>query len=255
MDPASERPDKAPDLPTHVAIIMDGNGRWAHGRLLPRLEGHRQGAKSVRKVVEFCRRQGIRYLTLYAFSTENWQRPSSEVSGLLRLLSQFLDSELEEIHANDIRVRTIGDLGRLPSNLLAKIEAAKQLTSGNRSMLLSIALSYGGRQEILSAALKMASDLKTGKIDEDDVTQELFSELLDTKGIPDPDLLIRTGGELRISNFLLWQCAYTELYFTPVLWPDFDETAFQQALEAYSSRQRRYGMTSEQREAARKGGY
>lgn len=254
MNPPSEQPDEALELPNHVAIIMDGNGRWANGRLLPRLEGHRQGAKSVRKAVEFCRRRGIPYLTLYAFSTENWQRPSSEVSGLMRLLGQFIDSELAEIHANDIRLRTIGDLRRLPPNLLKKIEAAKELTSGNRSMLLTIALSYGGRQEILSAAMKMAQDLKTGAINEIDVTEELFSELLDTRGMPDPDLLIRTGGEVRISNFLLWQSAYTELYFTPALWPDFDETAFELALEAYHSRQRRYGMTSEQREAAEKGG-
>ncbi|MCX5861431.1 MAG: isoprenyl transferase [Deltaproteobacteria bacterium] len=255
MYPASERPEEALHLPTHVAIIMDGNGRWANGRLLPRLEGHRQGARSVRRAVEFCRRQGIRFLTLYAFSTENWQRPKSEVSGLMKLLSQFIDSELEEIHANDIALRTIGDVSRLPQSLSAKISAAKQRTSGNKSMVLSIALSYGGRQEILSAALRIAQDLKAGRIGESEVTEELFANMLDTQGMPDPDLLIRTGGEVRISNFLLWQSAYTELFFTPVLWPDFDDETFREALEAYTSRQRRYGMTSEQRQDAQRGGY
>jgi len=238
--------DQSLILPTHVAIIMDGNGRWARRRLLPRLEGHRQGAKAVRRAVEFCRRSGIAVLTLYAFSTENWQRPSSEVSGLMELLSQYLDSELEELHANGIRFRTIGDVTRLPSWLAAKIEAAKEKTRENTAMTLNIALSYGGRQDIIQAALQMSRGLKEGTLDEESISERVFEGYLDTAGLPDPDLLIRTGGELRISNFLLWQSAYSELYFTEILWPDFDERAFMKAVEAYQSRQRRYGMTSAQ---------
>jgi len=196
--------------------------------------------------VEYCRRTGIHFLTLYAFSTENWQRPAGEISGLMKLLSQFLHSELDEIHENDIRVTTIGDLGRLPGNLVARIEAAKEKTSGNRAMVLNIALSYGGRQDILQAVLRIARALESGDLAEHQVTEEVFSRHLYTSRLPDPDLLIRTGGEIRISNFLLWQCAYAELYFTPVLWPDFDELVFGEAVREYQSRQRRFGRTSDQ---------
>lgn len=231
---------------------MDGNGRWARRRFFPRIEGHRQGAKAVRRAVEFCRRRGIKFLTLYAFSTENWQRPKAEVSGLMELLSQYLDSELEELHTNGIRFRTMGDLGRLPSWLVTKIEAARERTRDNKAMTLSIALSYGGRQDIVQAAVKLARTMKSGALPEEAVTEEVFSGLLETAAIPDPDLLIRTGGELRISNFLLWQCAYTELYFTELLWPDFDEVAFSDAVEAYQSRQRRFGLISEQIEPGHK---
>jgi undecaprenyl diphosphate synthase len=241
--------DRSSDWPCHVAIIMDGNGRWAKKRRLPRLEGHRQGAKSVRRVVEFCRRNGIAFLTLYAFSTENWRRPRGEVAGLMKLLSQFIDSELNELHANGIRVRTIGELGRLPSELVAKIRAAEERTRKNEKMVLNIALSYGGRQDIISASLKIAAAIQSGSLIKEEITEELFSEFLDTKGLPDPDLLIRTGGEMRVSNFLLWQLAYTELYFTPVLWPDFDEKNFMEAIDEFHSRQRRFGMISEQIEA------
>jgi undecaprenyl diphosphate synthase len=188
-------------------------------------------------------------LTLYAFSTENWQRPSIEVSGLMRLLSQFLDSELEDLHKNDIRFRTIGDLGRLPDALRRKIEAGIERTRDNKALLLSIALSYGGRQELVNAAVEIARAVKAGTLDEASITEKLFATFLDTYGAPDPDLLIRTGGETRISNFLLWQCAYAELYFTPVLWPDFAEKDFLDAVEEYRSRQRRFGMISEQIEA------
>jgi undecaprenyl diphosphate synthase len=229
---------------------MDGNGRWANKRRLPRLEGHRQGAKSVRRAVEFCRRNGIEFLTLYAFSTENWRRPSSEVAGLMKLLSQFIDSELNELHANNIRVRTIGDLGRLPSDLIAKIRDAVEKTRDNQKMTLNIALSYGGRQDIISASLKIAAAIQSEALRKEEVTEELYSKFLDTHGLPDPDLLIRTGGEMRVSNFLLWQLAYAELYFTPVLWPDFDENTFTEAINAYCSRQRRFGMISEQIEAS-----
>jgi undecaprenyl diphosphate synthase len=228
---------------------MDGNGRWAKRRKLPRLEGHRQGAKSVRRAVEFCRRNGIEFLTLYAFSTENWRRPSTEVAGLMKLLSQFIDSELNELHANNIRVKTIGDVSRLPSELIAKIRNAVEKTRYNQKMTLNIALSYGGRQDIISASLKVAAAIQSGALRNEEVTEELYSKFLDTQGLPDPDLLIRTGGEMRISNFLLWQLAYAELYFTPVLWPDFDENTFIEAINEYRSRQRRFGMISEQIEA------
>ena len=191
---------RSSSLPRHVAIIMDGNGRWARRRLLPRLEGHRRGAKSVRRAVEFCRRNGIEVLTLYAFSTENWNRPQKEVSGLMRLLSDYLDSELREIHGNDIRFMTIGDTTRLPLQLLQKLDAAKELTSANQSMTLNIALSYGGRQDILNATREILRDVRAGTLDEGNITEEVFSNYLSSRALPDPDLLIRTGGELRISN-------------------------------------------------------
>jgi undecaprenyl diphosphate synthase len=227
---------------------MDGNGRWARRRFLPRLEGHRQGAKAVRRVVEFARRTGIEILTLYAFSTENWQRPKTEVFGLMELLSQYLDTELEELHRNGIRFRTIGEVGRLPDALVAKIEKARERTRANRSMVLNVALSYGGRQDILKAAVRLARAISSGTLDESSITEEVFAGMLETSGLRDPDLLIRTGGEIRISNFLLWQAAYTELFFTPALWPDFDDDTFTQAIEAYQQRQRRFGMISEQLE-------
>jgi undecaprenyl diphosphate synthase len=236
----------APTFPRHVAIIMDGNGRWARRRLLPRLEGHRQGAKSVRRAVEFCRTNGVECLTLYAFSTENWQRPETEVSGLMKLLSQFLESEVEEIHANDIRIRIIGQIERIPDPVRRKLVAAIEKTRLNKTMTLAIALSYGGRGEIVAAAKSIAQKVASGAITPDDVTEESFTDYLYTSGLPDPDLLIRTGGEMRISNFLLWQAAYAELYFTPTLWPDFDEKAFMEAIEAFRSRQRRFGKISEQ---------
>lgn len=236
---------KLDDIPVHVAIIMDGNGRWAKKRFLPRLEGHRQGAKAVRRVVEFCRRSGIRYLTLYAFSTENWNRPEGEVSGLMKLLSQFLDSELNDLHKNDIRFRTIGETNRLPDKLVEKIDAAKSRTENNKSMNLNIALSYGGRSEIVRACCKIAQAFREGQMTLDDVDEKYFSSMLDTAGIPDPDLLIRTGGDIRVSNFLLWQLAYSELYFTNVLWPDFDDDVFSAAIQDYKSRQRRFGMVPE----------
>ncbi|MEW6349521.1 MAG: isoprenyl transferase [Thermodesulfobacteriota bacterium] len=240
------------DWPRHVAIIMDGNGRWATRRRLPRLEGHRRGAKAVRRAVEFCRSHGIEVLTLYAFSSENWQRPAKEVSGLMRLLSSYVDSEAEELLGNDIRFRTIGRVERLPAALLAKVESLKERTRSNSSMVLNLALSYGGREELLAAAVQMAKLLRDGTVTEDELDETRFSSFLDTAGLPDPDLLIRTGGELRVSNFLLWQMAYTEFYFTPLLWPDFDEHAFMEAVEAYRSRQRRFGMTSEQIEGTEK---
>ncbi|MDA8407946.1 MAG: isoprenyl transferase [Deltaproteobacteria bacterium] len=242
----SPNSDQSNALPTHVAIIMDGNGRWAKKRFMPRLEGHRQGAKSVRRAVEFCRKNGVKFLTLYAFSTENWQRPESEVSGLMKLLSQFIDSEIDEIHKNDIRFNIVGETKQLPAFVKNKIERALAKTSENQTMVLTVALSYGGRQEIISAALKVHQALLSGRLKKEDINERVFSSYLNTVDLPDPDLLIRTGGEIRISNFLLWQLAYTELYFTDVLWPDFDENSFWQAIEEFRSRQRRYGKISEQ---------
>ncbi len=235
------------EFPVHVAIIMDGNGRWAKKRFRPRLEGHRQGARAVRRAVEFSRRSGIRFLTLYAFSTENWNRPEGEVSGLMRLLSQFLDSELHDLHRNDIRFRTIGDLRRLPESLMKKIESAKELTRNNKTMNLNIALSYGGRSEIVAACSRIAHDVREGQKNVGDIDEEYFESMLYTAGMPDPDLLIRTGGEVRISNFLLWQLAYAELYFTEVLWPDFDDEVFSNAIKEFNTRQRRFGMIPEQK--------
>lgn len=225
---------------------MDGNGRWAKRRFIPRLEGHRQGAKSVRRAVEFCRRNGVKFLTLYAFSTENWQRPETEVSGLMRLLSQFIDSELDEIHKNDIRFNIIGQMDRLPTVVREKISSAIERTANNKMMVLTVALSYGGRQEIVAAAIKMSESIRSGALKDKDIDDKVFESFLDTADMPDPDLLIRTGGEIRISNFLLWQAAYSELYFTDLLWPDFDEEAFWEAIEAFRSRQRRFGKISEQ---------
>lgn len=242
----NESIDPSLGIPEHVAIIMDGNGRWATSRTLPRLEGHRRGAKAVRRVVEFSRRNNIKVLTLYAFSTENWNRPRSEVSGLMSLLSQFLDSELEEIHKNDIKFVTIGDVENLPEKVLKKVNSAKEKTVNNGSMILNIALSYGGRRDIIQAAVEINRKILKGEFSPDEVNEDLFAKHLHTAGLPDPDLLIRTGGELRISNFLLWQCAYTEFYFTDTLWPDFDDDVFIAAIRSYQSRQRRYGMAPDQ---------
>lgn len=214
---------------------------------MPRLEGHRQGAKAVRRAVEFARSNGIGYLTLYAFSTENWNRPEGEVSGLMKLLSQFLDSELDDLHRNNICFRTIGDVTRLPQNLVAKIDSAKARTANNGSMTLNIALSYGGRSEIVRACAAIARDVIDGRMNIGQIDERYFDTALYTAGMPDPDLLIRTGGEIRISNFLLWQLAYAELYFTDVLWPDFDDDVFMGAVEEFAKRQRRFGMIPEQK--------
>ncbi len=213
---------------------------------MPRLEGHRRGAKAVRRTVEFCRKNGVAVLTLYAFSTENWRRPESEVTGLMKLLSQFVDSELEELHGHNIRIRIMGQLDRLPDDIQHKLSTAMETTRENTSLILNIALSYGGRQDILSAALRLADALRKGDLDPQAVDETLFSSMLDTAELPDPDLLIRTGGEMRISNFLLWQCAYSEFYFTDILWPDFDDEAIMVAIDDYKSRQRRFGMIPEQ---------
>jgi len=233
-------------VPRHIAIIMDGNGRWAKKHAMGRVLGHRKGAESVRVTVRTCRRIGIRYLTLYAFSMENWLRPEAEVRALLQLLQEYLDGEVQEMMDNDIRLVAIGSLDSLGDPILTTIREAMERTAGNQGMVLNLALSYGGRDEIVMAARRLVSDGLAGIIRPEEVTKELFARYLYTTGLPDPDLLIRTGGECRVSNFLLWQLAYTEFYFTDVLWPDFRERHLLEAIVDYQKRERRFGMTSDQ---------
>jgi undecaprenyl diphosphate synthase len=220
---------------------MDGNGRWAKKHLLNRIKGHEKGAKTVRAIVRSCREIGIANLTLYAFSTENWQRPKSEIAALMTLLKKFLKSEQKEMLDNNIRLNTIGQTERLPENVQQALYKTMQLTKKNDGMLLNLALSYGGRSEIVKMVKEIAIKAKDDNIDPDAITSELISEHLYTKGIPDPDLLIRTSGEMRVSNFLLWQIAYTEIYVTDTLWPDFSKDEFIQILKDYQRRERRYG--------------
>lgn len=236
-------PDK---LPQHIAIIMDGNGRWAERHALGRVLGHRKGAESVRVVVRTCRRIGISCLTLYAFSMENWLRPKAEVRALLQLLKEYLVNEAQEMMDQGIRLTAIGNLDSLGAPVLMQLRETIERTAGNQGMVLNLALSYGGRDEIATAAGRMVSDSLVGKIKPADVTKELFQRYLYTSALPDPDLLIRTGGEYRISNFLLWQMAYTEFYFTDILWPDFREPDLMEAIAEYQQRERRFGRTSEQ---------
>ena len=236
-------------IPAHVAIIMDGNGRWAKARRLPRIMGHREGMKSVRAVVETARKVGIRVLTLYAFSKENWQRPKEEVSFLMRLLAEYLQKEVDELHEKDIQIRAIGELELLPQEVQGLLREAMEKTRKNQGLILNLALSYGGRAEIVQAARALARACLAGRLKPEEIDEKLFSSYLYTHDLPDPDLLIRTSGELRLSNFLLYQCAYTELYFTPVLWPDFREKEFLEALKDYQRRERRFGKISEQLEA------
>ena len=235
-----------PGFPRHVALIMDGNGRWAKQRGLARLDGHRAGAVSVRKIVEECRRLGVRYVTLYSFSTENWRRAKDEVEGLMGLFRQYLDSELDTLLKNRVRLRAIGDLSRLPFAVRAGLNRTIEKTVGNDGMDLVLAVSYGSRDEILHAAREAAKAAVAGKLDPEDLDEEKFSSLLWTAGIPDPELVIRTSGEMRISNFLLWQVAYSELMIVPEYWPDFHEPALHRCLKEYLGRERRFGMTSEQ---------
>ena len=233
-------------LPNHIAIIMDGNGRWAERHALGRIAGHRKGADSVRTVVTTCRRIGIRFLTLYAFSTENWLRPKAEVNALMDLLRKYLEKESRKMMEKGIRLRAIGNLEALGPSVLAKLRETIEMTADNEGMILTLALSYGGRDEITEAAKRMVDDALAGRISAPDVTKEFLGRYLQTAGMPDPDLLIRTGGEYRISNFLLWQTAYTEFFFIDVLWPDFREPDLLKAIAEYQQRERRFGMTSDQ---------
>ncbi len=231
----------APPPPSHVAIIMDGNGRWAARRGLPRLAGHREGARAVRRTIEAARDHGVGWLTLYAFSSENWRRPHGEVRDLTGLLRHYLRTEIAELAANGVRIRAIGDRERFDPDIRALLVAAERGTIGNTGLNLTIALSYGGRDEILAAARAAAREVAEGRLDPAMLDEAMFEGLLSTAGIPDPDLVIRTSGERRLSNFLLWQSAYAELVFQDVLWPDFGPVQFAEALAEYARRERRFG--------------
>ncbi|QDG51643.1 isoprenyl transferase [Persicimonas caeni] len=233
-------------IPTHVAVIMDGNGRWAQQRGMRRIKGHRQGAHSVRRVVEACRYLGVEALTLYAFSTQNWGRPEDEVTGLMTLFDLYIKKERERLMRNGVRIQVIGQRSQLGRRLRKSITDLEEATADNRDLLLQVAVSYGGREEILQAARNLAKAAVDGALAPDDITEATFEEQLYTSGAPDPDLVIRTSGELRISNFLLWQIAYSELYVTDVLWPDFDEAQLLRAFDSFGGRERRFGKTREQ---------
>ena len=231
-------------LPAHVAVIMDGNGRWAKKRLLSRIKGHEKGSEAVRTVVKTCREIGIPHLTLYAFSTENWQRPRAEVDALMALLKKFLRKELQDMIDKDIRLSTIGQTDRLPEDVRATLLETIDATKGNSSLHLTLALSYGARNEICHAMRAIAAEVGKGRLGAQDIDEQLISRYLFTRHTPDPDLLIRTSGEMRISNFLLWQIAYAEIFVTPTLWPDFNAGEFVQILKDFQKRERRYGQVS-----------
>jgi len=231
--------------PAHVAIIMDGNGRWAKARGLPRFEGHRRGVEAVRRAVRSAIAHEVRYLTVYSFSTENWRRPPDEVAMLMGLLKRFIRNDLADLNQNNVRVRIIGDRANLASDIAPLLVEAEQLTKNNGGLTLTVAFNYSGRQEIVEAARRLAIDVRAGRIDPDTIGVDEFSERLDTAELPDPDLIIRTSGEMRLSNFLLWQAAYAELVFLPIMWPDFDEAAFASALDQYAARERRFGAVAE----------
>jgi undecaprenyl diphosphate synthase len=233
-------------IPIHLAIIMDGNGRWAQQRMLKRIVGHQRGAETVKMVVEQASLIGIKYLTLFAFSSENWLRPAMEVRALMTLLKKYIRQETARMMRKNIRYNVIGNRSELPDDVNQTLEEAIRETAGNTGMILTLALSYGGRQELSMAAARLTRDVMAGKLSADDITIDLFGSYLDTGGLPDPDFLIRTSGEMRISNFLLWQLAYTELYFTDTNWPDFTINEFHKALADFQSRERRFGKTSDQ---------
>jgi undecaprenyl diphosphate synthase len=229
------------DVPRHVAIIMDGNGRWAAARGLPRVEGHRRGVEALRKTVRAAGEMGIRCLTIFSFSSENWQRPASEVRDLMGLLRRFIRNDLAELHASNVRVRVIGERADLDPDIRRLLEEAEELTRANDGLVLVVAFNYGARNEIARAARAIAQDVANGALKPEDVTEELIGQRLDAPDIADPDLIIRTSGEQRLSNFLLWQAAYSELVFTAVYWPDFDRAVLEQAIEEYRRRERRFG--------------
>lgn len=233
-------------LPRHIAIIMDGNGRWAKQRSLPRIAGHKAGVKSVRRAIQACGEKGIEVLTLFAFSSENWARPPSEVNDLMDLFLSALKRETKKLHSNNVQIRFIGDCSRFSSQLKQWICDSQLLTKNNTGLKLIIAANYGGRWDIVNAAKQLAQKISDGEVLPEEITVESFEKFLALADLPEPDLFIRTSGELRISNFLLWQLAYTELYFTNILWPDFDSDALDEALNFFASRERRFGITSEQ---------
>jgi undecaprenyl diphosphate synthase len=240
-EPALEAGGGAMAPPCHVAVIMDGNGRWAARRGLPRFEGHRRGVEAVRRTVKSCVEIGIRYLTIYSFSTENWSRPAAEIGELMGLLRRFIRNDLADLHAQNVRVRIIGSRRELSDDLRRLLGEAETLTDGNTGLTLVVAFNYGGRQEIAAAVRSLAESVTAGKLAAADIDENVLAHALMTHGIPDPDLLIRTSGEQRISNFLLWQMAYTEFVFLPVLWPDFDKASLEEAIAQFHNRDRRYG--------------
>ena len=243
MKPLPTQPESS-GTPVHVAIIMDGNGRWAQARGLPRAAGHAQGAEAVRRTVKAAKVLGIRYLTLYGFSLENWKRPAKEIADLMGLLRLYLRKEINELHREGVRIRFIGDRNLLAPDITSLIEMSEQKTRANTQLDLVVALSYGSRQEITAAAKQLALDVAAGKIDPDAIDENALESRLDTADIPDPDLIVRTSGEQRISNFLLWQSAYAEFVFTDVLWPDFSQEKLENSIEEFGRRERRYGATT-----------
>lgn len=230
------------NIPNHVAIVMDGNGRWAKKRGLPRIKGHIEGTKSIKRVLEIAYDLNIKYLTLFAFSQENWDRPKQEVDGILKIIRKSLQTEINQLNEKGIKISIIGNFKRVPEDIIKTIKNVQQTTKSNKKMNVCIAFSYGGREEITQAAKNLAKDVLEGKMKILDIEESIFRNYLYTKDIPDPDLLIRTSGEIRISNFLLWQMAYTELVFTPVLWPDFNKYHFLKAILEYQARERRFGL-------------
>ncbi|MBE5830724.1 MAG: isoprenyl transferase [Butyrivibrio sp.] len=233
--------EETKNIPAHVAIILDGNGRWAKEKGMPRNYGHMQGAKAVEDILEVARDMGIKYLTVYAFSTENWNRPETEVSALMKILRNYLKTSIKKSMKNNVRCRVIGDKTALSPDIQEAIAELEKATAGNTGLTFSIAINYGGRDEITRAVRKVADKVKSGELDPSDISEETINSNLDTNYLPDPDLLIRTCNEQRISNFLLWQCAYTEFYFAQVAWPDFDKEQLQMAVDAYASRNRKFG--------------
>lgn len=245
----SQTEENIKKIPQHIAVIMDGNGRWAKKQGAKRIFGHQNALKAVRDVTEGCAEMGVKYLTLYAFSTENWNRPKLEVNALMQLLISTIRKETETLTKNDIKLEAIGNLDDLPEKCIQELEEAKEITKNNKRMTLILALSYSGKSEILRATQKIALKVKNKELEPEDITIETINNNLFTAGIPDPELMIRTSGEIRLSNFLLWQLAYAEFYFTDVLWPDFRKEHLQDAISVYQNRERRYGKTSEQIES------
>ena len=238
--------DANDNIPAHIAIIMDGNGRWARRRALPRHAGHRSGVRSVRETVKIAAKKGVKFLTLFAFSSENWSRPREEVTKLMNLFVEALQREIDELHRNNVRLEFVGAREQLNPGLVEKIVAAEEQTSGNEGLRLIVAVAYGGRWDIVNAVRRLAGQAAAGEIMANQISEQQISQELQLRGLPDPDLLIRTGGEQRISNFLLWHLAYAELWFCDTLWPDFGEKDFDAALQFYARRQRRYGHTGDQ---------
>lgn len=229
------------NIPKHIAIIMDGNGRWAKQRKLPRTMGHKAGVETIRRIVIEAKNLGVEYITLYAFSTENWKRPKDEVSALMKLLVEYLRSELDELNKNEVSIRISGDITKLPKEAESEINESIKVTKDNKGIVLNIAFNYGGRDEILRAVKNISEDIKSNKININDIDEEIFNSYLYTANMPDPDLIIRPSGEMRISNFLLWQCAYSEFWFSNIFWPDFEEKHLREAIIDFQKRNRRYG--------------